>query len=88
MLKFSEYKYEELNVEEISLQLNQLVEEFKNAKSGKKQVEALAKFNELNVRVNTAMSIASVRFSQNVNDKYYAQHLHERCRGGLPRPSL
>lgn len=73
MLKFSEYKYEELNVEEISLQLNQLVEEFKNAKSGKKQVEALAKFNELNVRVNTAMSIASVRFSQNVNDKYYAQ---------------
>ena len=71
MLKFSEYKYEELNIDQIKKDLNKLIEELEKAKSAKKQYELILKINEYRKKVETNMSIASVRFTINTADPYY-----------------
>lgn len=73
MLKFSEYKYEEINIADVEKEYRGLVEQLKNAKTAKKQIEIISQINALNVRVHSAAQLASIRFSQNVNDEYYAK---------------
>ena len=53
MLKFSEYKYEELNIDQIKNDLNKLIEELEKAKSAKKQYELILKINEYRKKVET-----------------------------------
>lgn len=73
MLKFSEYPYHEINIDEVKKQLGALISDFKNATTGKKQLEIIAKINDYRSEVETNMSIANVRFTLNTTDTYYAK---------------
>ena len=68
MLKFSDYKYERPNIEEVQKKFNELILEFKNAESLEKQVECLDTINKLRSHIDTMMTLVSVRYSINTTD--------------------
>ena len=72
MTKFSEYKYIEQDFVQLAKDYSALIEEFKNAPTAKKQIEAYKRIDELDRHTQTAFTLVSIRFSQNVNDKYYS----------------
>ncbi len=87
MIKFNDYKYEELNIEEIEQQFKQLTVEFKAAKTAKKQIEIIARLNELNIRIDTALSLVNIRFLQDVSNEYYSKQ-QDFCDESRPRLQL
>ncbi len=72
MVKFEDYKYEELDFDAITKEYETLIEEFKNSKTANEQIQTMYKIEKINVRVSTMASLVSIRYTQNVNDKYYA----------------
>lgn len=71
MLKFSDYKYERPNIEEVQKKFNELILEFKNAESLEKQVECLDTINKLRSHIDTMMTLVSIRYSINTTDEFY-----------------
>jgi len=73
MIKFSEYKYEELDFPKITEEAKQLIERFKNSSTAEEQILALKEIDKFNIKVQTSFSLASIRFTQNVHDEYYTK---------------
>ena len=69
MKKFSEMKPRNLNLEKIVKEFRALIEEFKNAETFKEQDNALKKVNRYGDFLATDMSLISVRFTVNTQDK-------------------
>jgi M3 family oligoendopeptidase len=72
-MKFSEYKFERPNIDEIKVEFNQYIDEFNNAQSAKAQGEVIKKINGLREKVETAFSLASTRYSIDTSDKFYEE---------------
>lgn len=72
-MKFKDYPYKEINVEEVGAKLKEMIAEFVNAKDAKTQIELIAKINAYRVEIETNFSIAHVRFTLDTNDEYYSK---------------
>ena len=70
-LKFSEYEYKPINIEKVKVEVNELLDKFKNAKSAQEQVELVKVIDEYMGKISTSSSLCSTRFNINTNDKYY-----------------
>lgn len=73
MLKFNDFVYEPIDIEKVSTDMLTMIDEFKNAKNAKKQIEMVKKINEYRTKIETDFSLVEVRFTLNVADKYYAK---------------
>ena len=70
-MKFSEFEYVRLDIDQIEVEFKALLNEFKEANSGEKQSELIKKINEIREKVETAFSLANVRYTINTSDKFY-----------------
>ncbi len=70
-MKFSEYEYKRLDIEEIQKEFTTLLDTFKKADSAKMQLGTFNEINDLRKNIVTMFSIANVRHSINTNDKFY-----------------
>ncbi len=71
-LKFSEYKYEPIDMPKVKTEFEKLIQEFQTAKTAKAALAKVAEINEFRKGVSTMFALANVRFTINTNDKYYA----------------
>lgn len=70
-MKFSDYKYERPDMDKLKVEMNDLLETFKNANSGQEQIEILHKISKLRNSVETAAALVSVRHTINTEDAFY-----------------
>ncbi|TCZ73586.1 M3 family oligoendopeptidase [Paenibacillus albiflavus] len=71
MLKFSEYTYKRLDLEEIKTQFNELLSQFKGAASFEEQDQLMSANNKLRGHVASTLQIAMIRHSIDTNDEFY-----------------
>ncbi len=70
-MKFSEMPYTRVEYDEVEKQFKELMEQFKNAKSGEEQFELHKKQYELIANVQTMLTIAHIRHDIDTNDEFY-----------------
>lgn len=70
-MKFSEFKYERPNLEEIKKEYNRLLENIKNAKSKEEEYENILEINKIRNRIFSLGSISMIRHTINTEDKFY-----------------
>lgn len=70
-MKFSDYKYSRPNIEEISKQYGNLLEKFNKSESANEQIVIVKEIIHIQNDIETMFSIASVRHSIDVSDKFY-----------------
>lgn len=73
MPKFSEYVYEEPKIEEIEERGRKLIQELREAKTPAKVYKIIDKMTEERIKIDTAATLASIRFTINTADEYYAK---------------
>ncbi len=71
-MKFSEYVYVRPNIDEVETEFKVLLSDFKDAQDESKQSEVIRKINNIKAKVETAFSLAYVRYTINTGDKFYA----------------
>ena len=69
MIKFSEMKPRELNLEKIVKDFKVLIQDFKNAETFEQQDKVLKKVNKYSDELATDMTLISIRFSVNTQDE-------------------
>ncbi len=72
-MKFKDMPYERINFEQAKQELEALMEEMKKAKSGEEQFEVHKKFYKLNDRVQTQVTICSIRHTMDTTDSFYEE---------------
>lgn len=70
-MKFADMPYKRIIYEETEAEFNELMEAFKNAKSGEEQFEVHKKMYVLNDKIDTMMTIAYIRHDMNTEDEFY-----------------
>lgn len=70
-MKFSEFKYERPNYEEIKLQLKSLIKGFSTANDSKSQYDYIGRINEVRNHIMTLSTIAEIRHTIDTQDEYY-----------------
>ena len=70
-MKFSEFKYERPNYDQVKEQINSLIEKINNAKSYKEQYELVKEVNKIRNHVSSMSIIANIRHTINTNDEFY-----------------
>lgn len=75
MLKFSEYVYEELNIEEIEQEIRALIIKLKEAKKPREVYKNIDAITEVRIKVETNFSLGNVRFTLNTADEYYVKQM-------------
>jgi len=70
-MKFSEYKYERINYEEIEKNYPILINELKNCHEPESFMKQFNKINEYRGHIHTMMTLCSVRHTINTIDKFY-----------------
>lgn len=70
-MKFQDMPYERIDFEWAKNQLLELMEELKNAVDGEAQFETHKKFYELNDKVQTQVTLSSVRHTMDTADEFY-----------------
>ena len=75
-LKFTEYKYEQPDLEKIREEYKDLSEKFRNARSAKEQIELIAESTRIQNDFGTMFNVGCINFSIDVNNKFY-----EKARG-------
>ncbi|TDW05777.1 M3 family oligoendopeptidase [Bacillus badius] len=73
MMKFSEYSYARPDIDGAENELNKKLQQFKEADSVEKQVEALNKMNEIRNRISTMMDLCHIRHTIDTTDSFYKQ---------------
>ena len=72
-MKFSDYKYERPNYENIKEQVAKLIKEFGEASFANEQLEIINKINFIRNDISTQANIASIRHSINTKDEFYEE---------------
>lgn len=72
-MKFSEYKYERPNLEELQSQYASFIEQLKNAKNADEFMTIFKEVNQLRNHVSTMMTLSSLRYTINTADEFYAK---------------
>ncbi|RJS62021.1 M3 family oligoendopeptidase [Bacillus sp. PK3_68] len=72
-MKFSEYTYERPDIERAEKEIDQSLEQFKEAKDVEEQVDALHKMNEIRSHLSTMMDLCHIRHTIDTNDSFYKQ---------------
>lgn len=70
-MKFSEFKYERIDMEKLTNDFNAALTEFENAENFGEQDKAMAKINELWNYNGTMMSLGAIRHTINTKDEFY-----------------
>ncbi|MFL0197181.1 M3 family oligoendopeptidase [Clostridium sp. WILCCON 0269] len=70
-MKFSEFKYERPDYNEIKKSINSLVDKLKLADSCEKQFECINGINDIRNHLQTMGTLVQIRHSINTKDKYY-----------------
>ncbi len=70
-MKFSEYRYEHINMEQVDSQFRSLVQIFSSAESFADTDAALGKMNELRIHLTSLGSIVSIRHTIDTTDPFY-----------------
>ena len=65
---YNDFHYERLDLEKSKHLINEIISDFKNAKSANKQIEAIKKVDSLSRDYMTYQAMASLNFSRNIND--------------------
>jgi len=74
-MKFENMKYERPNIQEIEKTFKEMIDEFKNSKSAKEQLEIINKLNDYSRDFSTMFSLANIRYSINTNDEFYKKEI-------------
>ena len=70
-MKFKDMPYQRVRYEEAEKEFRQIIEEFRNAKSGEEQFEVHKKYYDFNNRIGTMMTIAHIRHDIDTTDEFY-----------------
>ncbi|MBO4538298.1 MAG: M3 family oligoendopeptidase, partial [Erysipelotrichaceae bacterium] len=70
-MKFSEFKYERINMEEVTKQMEQLLAELKQQTTAEDFYRVFQKEQELEKKIDTMGTLASVRHSIDTRDPFY-----------------
>ncbi|MBV4418977.1 M3 family oligoendopeptidase [Clostridium tyrobutyricum] len=70
-MKFNEFKYERPNYDEVKKSIYNLIENFKNTDTAKKQYEYIKDINKIRNHIQTVGTLAEIRHSINTQDKFY-----------------
>ena len=65
---YNDFHYERLDLEKSKHLINEIISDFKNAKSANKQIEAIKKVDNFSRDYMTYQAMASLNFSRNIND--------------------
>ena len=72
-MKFSEFTYKRINLEETKKKIREITEELKNAQSAEEQLQAIYKMNDVEKEISTADSLVYIRYTINTKDEFYAK---------------
>ena len=70
-MKFKDMPYERVDLEKTEKEFRQIIQEFKEAKSGQEQFAVHQKYYEFTKRISTNITIASIRHDIDTTDKFY-----------------
>lgn len=70
-MKFKDMPYERVNLDKIQEEFNEILEEFKAAKSGEEQFEVHKKYYSFMDKIETNMTIAKIRHDIDTQDEFY-----------------
>ena len=70
-MKFSDFKYEKFNIEEVKKDFDNLLKEFKSASSFEEQDKVMTNINKLRNHCESMMSIVAIRHLIDTKDEYY-----------------
>lgn len=70
-MKFKDMPYERVDLDKIQEEFNELLEEFKAAKSGEEQFEVHKKYYSFMDKIETNMTIAKIRHDIDTQDEFY-----------------
>lgn len=70
-MKFSEFKYERINYEEIEKKLTELLDKLEKQTTAQDFIAVFREIEKINSHINTMSSLARVRHSINTNDEFY-----------------
>lgn len=70
-MKFKDMPYERVDLEKTEKEFQQIIQEFKEAKSGQEQFAVHQKYYEFTKRISTNITIASIRHDIDTTDKFY-----------------
>lgn len=71
LVKFKDMPYVRPSIDETIRKMNELTERFKEAKNAEEQIAIFDEFDELSMRFETMNTLASIRNSIDMNDKFY-----------------
>ncbi|WP_097028321.1 M3 family oligoendopeptidase [Clostridium peptidivorans] len=72
-MKFSEFKYQRPNIEEVKGKFNVLLQEFKNSDTLEKQDKIMEDINKLRSEFESMAQIAEIRHTIDTTDKFYEE---------------
>ena len=72
-MKFKDMPYARVDFEQVKEELKQLMEALKAAKDGEEQFEIHKKFYKLNDRVQTQVTLCSIRHTLDTTDAFYEE---------------
>ncbi len=75
-MKFKDMPYERVDFDRVEKEMKALMEEFDAAKSGEEQFEVHRKYYKLTDQVETAMTLAHIRYDADTSDEFYSKE-HE-----------
>ena len=67
-MKYSQYKYKRINVEEHKKYINLVIDNFKSATSADQQIDLIKEYQEKQKEIQTFSSIAHLNFARNTKD--------------------
>ena len=72
-MKFSEFKYERINYQEVEKKLTKLLDELEKQTKAEDFINLFKEIEAVNSHLNTMHSLASIRHSINTNDEFYSK---------------
>ena len=72
-MKFSEFEYKRIDLEETKKKIGEITEAVKNASSADAQIEEIYRMNDVMKEISTADSLVYIRYTINTKDEFYAK---------------
>lgn len=72
-MKFSEFIYKRIDLEETKKKIQEITEKLKHAQSVEEQVQAVYEMNDVKKEIATADSLVYIRYTINTKDEFYAK---------------
>ena len=74
-MKFTDYKYEHMDIAALQAQLKSICGKLKNAASYEEFKNAFVELNDVNKYINTNQTLVEVRHTVDTRDEYYLREL-------------